>query len=138
MTAEEVGVAANWVLTILSLLGVVWISAVRITSLQVKVDTIWSFLMKRALSEALVQGVATHNSPVQVTDEAKRWMGDLIPSIREFYAKLGRSNITDAELALEIERRFGDRILNEVCIPHGLFMGSCLLIALQAVKEPPP
>ena len=49
MTAEQVGVVANWVLTILSLLGVVWISAVRITSLQVKVDTIWSFLMKRAL-----------------------------------------------------------------------------------------
>ena len=81
MTAEQVGVVANWVLTILSLLGVVWISAVRITSLQVKVDTIWSFLMKRALSEALVQGVATHNSPVRVTDEAKRWMGDLfLPS----------------------------------------------------------
>ena len=59
MTAEEVGVAANWVLTIMSLLGVIWISAVRITTLQVKVDTIWSFLMKRALSEALVQGVAT-------------------------------------------------------------------------------
>ena len=70
MTAEEVGVAANWVLTVMSLLGVIWISAVRITSLQVKVDTIWSFLMKRAFSEALVQGVATHNSPVRVTDEA--------------------------------------------------------------------
>jgi hypothetical protein len=138
MTAEEVGVAANWVLTIMSLLGVVWISAVRITSLQVKVDTIWSFLMKRALSEALVQGVATRNIPVQVTYEAKRWMGDLIPPIREFYSKLGRRNITDAELAMEIERRFGDRILNEVCIPHGLYMGACLLIAIQAVKEASP
>jgi len=43
MTAEEVGAAANWVLAIMSLLGVVWVSAVRITSLQVKVDTVVAF-----------------------------------------------------------------------------------------------
>jgi hypothetical protein len=138
MTAEELGVAANWVATIMSLLGVVWISAVRITSLQVKVDTIWSFLMKRALSEALVQGVATRNSPVRVTDEAKQWMSDLIPPIRDFCARLGRRNITDNDLAIEIERRFGEQILNEVCIPHGLYMGACLLIAVQAVKDASP
>jgi hypothetical protein len=60
-------------------------------------------------------------------------MGDLILPIREFYIK-GRRNITDAELAMEIERRFGDRILNEVCIPHGLYMGACLLIAIQAAS----
>jgi len=134
----NVGVTINWVISLSSLLGVVWISAVKITALEVKVNTIWSFLMKRALSEALVQGVATRNSPVRVTDEAKRWMSDLIPPIRDFYAKLGRRNITDVELAMEIERRFGDRILNEVCIPHGLYMGACLLIAMQAVKEASP
>jgi len=132
----NVGVTINWVISLSSLLGVVWISAVKITALEVKVNTIWSFLMKRALSEALVQGVATRNSPVRVTDEAKRWMRDLLPAIREFYATLGRQNITDEELALEIEGRFGDLILHEVCIPHGLFMGACLLIAIQAVKDP--
>ena len=42
MTAEEAGVAANWVLTFMSLLGVFWISAVMITTLQAKVGTIWS------------------------------------------------------------------------------------------------
>jgi len=130
----DIATTLNSAVSIISLLGVIWISAVKITTLDVKVETIWSFLMKRALSEAIVQGVATHNSPVRVTDEAKRWMSDLIPPIRDFYAKLGRRNITDAELAMEIERRFGDRILNEVCIPHGLYMGACLLIAIQAIK----
>ncbi len=130
----DIATTLNSAVSIVSLLGVIWISAVKITTLDVKVETIWSFLMKRALSEAIVQGVATHNSPVRVTDEAKRWMSDLIPPIRDFYAKLGRRNITDAELAMEIERRFGDRILNEVCIPHGLYMGACLLIAIQAIK----
>ena len=122
----------------MALLGVIWITAVKITAMEVKIETVWGFLMKRALSEALVQGVATHNSPVRVTDEAKRWMSDLLPPIREFYATLGRRNITDEELAMEIERRFGDRILHEVCIPHGLFMGACLLIAIQAVKDGSP
>ncbi len=134
----DIATTLNSAVSIISLLGVIWISAVKITTLDVKVETIWSFLMKRALSEAIVQGVATHNSPVRVTDEAKRWMSDLIPPIRDFYAKLGRRNITDAELAMEIERRFGDRILNEVCIPHGLYMGACLLIAIQAIKEASP
>ncbi len=134
----DVGTALNLALSIISLLGVIWISAVKLTTIEVKVETIWSFLMKRALSEALIQGVATRNSPVRVTDDAKRWMTPLMPAIRDFYAKLGRRNITDAELALEIERRFGDRILHEVCIPHGLYMGACLLIAVQALKEPPP
>ena len=132
----DVNVVLNWIVSLSSLLGVVWVSAVKITTLQVKVETIWGFLMKRALSEALVQGVATHNSPVRVTDEAKEWMRDLLPPIRELYAKLGR-RISDAELAMEIERQFGDRILHEVCIPRGLYMGACLLIAIQAVKEAP-
>ena len=81
---------------------------------------------------------ANRNSPILVTDEAKRWLGDLLPPLREFYAKLGQRNITDTELALEIERRFGDQLVQKVCIPHGLFMGACLLIAISALKEPLP
>ena len=126
----------NSMSSVIALLGVIFLTAFKIPAMEVKIDTVWKFLMKRALSEALVQGVATRNSPVRVTDEAKRWMRDLLPAIREFYATLGRQNITDEELALEIEGRFGDLILHEVCIPHGLFMGACLLIAIQAVKDP--
>ena len=84
------------------------------------------------------RNTATHNSPFRITDEAKRWLGDLLPPLMEFYAKLDRRKITDAELALEIERRFGDQILEKVCMPHGLYMGACLLIAIAALKEPAP
>ena len=134
----DLQVIFNTIASVMALLGVIWVAAVKITAMEVKIDTIWGFLMKRAMSEALAQGIATHNSPVRITDEAKRWMGDLLPPIREFYVKLGRRNITDAELALEIEKRFGDRILHEVCIPHGIYMGACLLIAVQAVREVSP
>ena len=134
----DLQVIFNTIASVMALLGVIWVAAVKITAMEVKINTIWGFLMKRAMSEALAHGIATHNSPVRVTDEAKRWMGDLLPPIKEFYAKLGRRNITDAELALEIEKRFGDQILNEVCIPHGIYMGACLLIAIQAVREVSP
>jgi hypothetical protein len=128
----------NSIVSVTSLLGVLWLGVATTTALEVKVEKIWSFLMRRAVSEALVQGVATRNSAIRLTDGAKRRMSDLIPPNKGFYGKLGHRNITDAELALEIERRFGDRILNEVCIPHGLYMGACLLIAIQAVKEALP
>lgn len=77
---------------------------------------------------------ASHNSPILVTDEAKRWLGDLLPPLREFYAKLGHRNITETELALEVERRFGDQLMQKVCIPHGLFTGARLLIAISALS----
>jgi hypothetical protein len=73
-----------------------------------------------------------------VSDEAKRWLDDLLLPLIEFYAKIGRHNITDTELALEIEKRFDDQIVQKICIPHGLFMGACLLIAIAVIKEPPP
>jgi hypothetical protein len=68
----------NSVVSVIALLGVIWLSG-KIASVVMKVETIWEFLMKRALSEALIRGVAIQNSPVRVTDEAKRWMSDLIP-----------------------------------------------------------
>lgn len=39
------------------------------------------------------------------------------------------------DLAVAIESKLGDRILHEVCLPHGLFMGSCLLMALEMIKR---
>ena len=74
------------------------------------------------------------NSPIKITDEAKCWMEPLMGPITEFYLGLGK-DLSDHDLCLEIERRFGERMLREVCIPHKLDQGACLLIAVQAVKS---
>ena len=106
----------------------------RMVSIEVKVDTMWDFQMRRALSESIHKGIATINSPLTVTPEAKAWMHGLAEQLRDFYAKLGH-RMTDRELALEIERRFGDEILHKVCIPNGLYEGACLIIAMEIAKE---
>jgi hypothetical protein len=123
--------------TIAGLAGKVFAWGTRFAKVELKIDTIWDFHMRRAQSEAVKLGIATMNSPVKVSDEAKEWMAPLIAPIREFYKGLGR-RMTERDLYIEIERRFGEQILREVCIPHGLSQGACLLIAVQAVRDGDP
>ena len=57
----------------------------------------------------------------------------MAPEIRKFYAKLGR-RLSENDLALEIERRWGDRIVKEICIPNNMSRGECLVLALHAAR----
>lgn len=102
-----------------------------------RVNTLWGFLLSRGIAEAVTKGVATMNSPITVTEEAKAWFEPIVAQLRTFYDGEGRG-LSDVNLAIEIERRFGDRILKEICIPHGLFMGACLVIALQLLRDNAP
>lgn len=128
------------VLTLLGMLAGlagVWIeSRVRFARLEVRVGIIWKSLMRRAVSESVQKGIASLNSPVTIRDEAKKWMDKMRPELQAFYRRLGR-NLTPDELAMEIERRFGDEILREVCIPNGLSEHACLLIAREVAREGP-
>lgn len=110
--------------------------AVRISAVDEKADVTWAFIMRRAKSEAVLRGWATVNSPIQITEEAKRLVAGLIGPIRQFYAALGRRQITENELAMEIERRFGDLVLDDICIPFGMTLGACLLIVIAELKSP--
>lgn len=59
------------------------------------------------------------------------------PQLRAFYAKLGR-RLSINELALEIERRWGDHIVAEYCIPHNLSRGECVILAAHTAMSPEP
>jgi len=119
--------------SLFSVVSVLYFGTVKFAKLELKVDTMWDFQMRRNQAEAVHRGVATMNSPIVVNDEARQWVEPIVAPMRAFYAKIGRK-MTDSELALEIERRYGERILTEICIPRGISAGACLLIALQAVK----
>lgn len=134
VTLAEVGTVIAIVIGLLSLYTAAVTNARTMGKMEVKVDTLWDFQMRRAATEAVRKGIATRNSPVVIHDEAKKWMAPLLGPIHDFYRRLGR-NMTERELWVEIERRFGAQISEEVCIPHGLDQGACLLIAIQAAQD---
>ena len=103
-----------------------------LAAIQVKVDTMWEFSLRRGKVEAVVQGFATSNSPIVFTARATMMIAPLASDLRQIYAQL--EPITDAELAAEIERRLGARLLSEVCMPHRMYMGACLVLSVAAAK----
>lgn len=106
----------------------------KLASIEVKVDTMWDFTLRRARSEAVVRGFADINSPITFTAVAEELIAPFAESLRDLYSSLGGPKIGDTELAVEIEVLFGQRLLNEICIPHNLYMGTCLILAIEAAK----
>jgi hypothetical protein len=106
-----------------------------LTAIQVKIDTIWSFQMRRAMSEVVEAGVGTKNSPLQFTDEARAAMAPIADELELFYKHMPVDvKLDDSQALLEIERRFGERLLDMVCIPCKLSHGACLILAYAVAK----
>ena len=120
-----------------TLLGLL-IFAMKLGALQLKVDTMWEFTLRRAKSEAVALGFATLNSPLLVKPETKHRMAAVLPALRDVYFNRGGKKLSNSALALELERHHGDKILKEVCIPCGMFLGACLVIAVQILREEDP
>jgi hypothetical protein len=66
-----------------------------------------------------------------VDDEraSRAFSPDLAQEMQRFYSRRGRY-LGRVEMASEIERIFGERILDEVCIPQGLSAGVGLALAM--------
>ncbi len=109
--------------------------AERFARLELKVETMWDFLMRRGKAEAVRSGMATLNSPIIFTQEAMGWMPELEDELHAINVRLGGAS--DAQLALEIEKTLGDRILKEICIPRGIMMGACIQLAVAIAKNEP-
>ncbi len=99
--------------------------------------TLWDFQLRRGALEAIGNGVATKNSPLKVREEFLVVNEELGKPLREFYSKIGRPAMTNAELAFQIERHFGSEIVDKVCVPHGLSYGACLIIAIAVARGDP-
>lgn len=115
----------------MALLAILWVAAVKLTRLEVKVETMWGFLMKRAVVEGVERGMLAVNSPVRLEPHSAEMFEHLSEDLREF-GKEFRSK--EVDLALEIEKKFGDRLLHEICIPNKLSFGVCLIIATAIAK----
>lgn len=104
-------------------------------TITVKVDTMWAFQMRRAVSEAVSSGLATLNSPLTFTSRAL----DTLAPIRDKLIAFGKEHKGEDQLSLtyQIEAFFGDELLKDFCLPLKTSHGACILAALQIAKGAP-
>jgi hypothetical protein len=117
-------------------IAMVWWAAVKITKLEVKTETMWGMIMKRAVVEGVHQGLMEVHSPVRLINDSGAMLGAMAPEIVAFYEK-NCKDVPESKAALAIEREFGTRLATEVCIPNGISFGICLIIALAVAKGEP-
>jgi len=103
-------------------------------ALETKVNTMWAFQMRRAVSEVVTSGLGTINSPLLFNDLAKKSLEPIKGRLVEFYDTLPKPT-SDVMALLKIEEIFGSQLLELVCIPCGLTHGACLLLALTVAKK---
>lgn len=127
-------------LAVLTAIGSVLVWMLRIArhlgKLELQVDTMWMFLTRRAVAEGNSTGLLKVNSPVSLSDRGRALLAPFLDELRGIYASVGAGK-SDAELMLEIERRLGERIVKDVCIPNGIHSGACLVAAVCLAKETP-
>jgi hypothetical protein len=104
--------------------------------LKTKVDTMWQFQMRRAISEINDKEIGTTHSPIQFTETAYHALEAIRPQLMEFWTKWQHKD-DDAASLLAIEREFGQSLLKLVCFPCKLTHGACLILALAVAKQTP-
>lgn len=108
-------------------------NATRIAKIELKVDTMWSFQMRRAMSEVVEKNLGVMESPLVFNSHVIKELDPMKEALQTAYHRRW-VGLTDAEMLLEIERDFGDQLIHRVCIPHNLSHGACLLLALTIAK----
>ena len=109
----------------------------RIKRVDDRLNVLLDFLIRRTQSEAVAKGMGSVHSDLAITDEVRGWYCNLAARLKVFYHHIG-VRMTNRELFLAIEVQFGDEIVQEVCIPHGLLAGSCILAAITVAREVQP
>jgi hypothetical protein len=120
----------------LTVLGLQWRFATRIARIELKVDTVWDFIIRRAQVEVVNVGWGTKKSPLVLNPATLQSIMPFIVDIVAFYARLiaREPQISERELFIAIERQFGERIVETVCIPHKVNLGACIVAVLEACK----
>jgi hypothetical protein len=137
MDATYIAAWAGAAMSCLSLVSVFYFAGIKMATLTVKVDTMWTFMMKRAVSEAVGNDLMKHNSPLEITAKGYNYIKPMANEMWQYYQKhaISASKLNDADLALAIERDFGERLLKEICIPNNLLFGECIILAIEAVRK---
>lgn len=100
-----------------------------------RLQTLWEFHVRRGKGELAEKGLGTVTSPIHLTAPM---FEAILPFLREFlpfYAGMVVKKYSESRMAEEFERKFGDLIMERVCIPNKLTQGACLVAIIAACQE---
>lgn len=108
----------------------------QVGQLELKVNTVWDFLMRRGQVELVEKGWGTRHSPVQLNVEAFESILPLIDDIVRFYVQLKKRKpqITERDMFIAIESKFGEQLVERICIPMNVQLGACVIAVIESCK----
>lgn len=128
--AEQIAFAATAIAALVWLSKLTWLLAQMAT----KVETLWAFQIRRAMSEVVTSGVGEKNSPLRLYEEARQRLDCIKDRLIEF-CNGPCAKLDDLNTFMEIERAFGDELLDLICVPCKMSHGACVLVALSVGRQ---
>lgn len=120
--------------SIISIVGLIYLAGFKVSRIELKVDTMWDYLIRGAKVEGNKNGIFTVRSPAAPTTVGRDLYKDLLPELAKFYGERCL-HISDMNSFLEFERKFGNILMEKICIPNNFSMGSCLIAAFIYGRE---
>lgn len=106
---------------------------VEIAEVRFKAIAVWDVFFKQAMNGVVSTGSGTLNSPLHINEQARQWLKPMENELREWFSK--NQEMDERSQLISLERAFGTRLLEEVCVPNKLIYGVCLLIAFSVASD---
>lgn len=126
---------SSLVISVMTIATVLYNSATRMAKLEVKVDTMWAFQMRRGAAEAVTNDIATMNSPLSFHADALAALAPMKERLTMFAQE--HAGVPEVDFFMLLERAFGDELVWRFCIPMKASQGACLLAAMQVATGAP-
>lgn len=130
---NEVAVLST-ILGVVDLLGLIYIIGWKLGRYELKVDTLWKYVVEAALVDSRQKGVLISNSPVRLAATVNGHFGALGEKIKKYYDKNHLSQLSDSEIVWHLYLAFDQELVDKICLPYGLNMGQALVAALHICK----
>ena len=128
------GIAATIIGGAVSVIGTAVVLSGRLSRAELKLEMLWDLLFKRALSQAVSDGIGKINSPLVLNPDVMSRYEGIAGRLRSFYARVGHQ-LSELELFREVECQFGDELMNEVALPHSMPFDTCVVGAMAVARS---
>jgi hypothetical protein len=103
--------------------------------MELKVNTMWEFQIRRGMVEARSMNILEKNSPIKVTDMAKPYLRQFKDELMAFMSEVPFGRMDDVDQFIALERQFGEVVIETICIPLKISQGACILSLMVYGRE---